>query len=831
MRRDEQDARGGFARGGRGTGASGRGADKRSASAPWRGALVLGLLGALGSRAYAQTTMLTSPSQFGPSATLIDFEDAVDPVTAQYAAQGATFLLTNNRGAITAQDTTARMFGPSGPRALRNTIAPLIGGKYADLRIDFDRPVTRVAFEFRSLSNSDDVQLTLQGVCSGEPVAAAQFFMTSGTLWRFVGLESAVPFDHVLVEAVGPTSHAFHFDNLRFESATADLDADGFGDVSDNCPCHANASQADGDGDGVGDACDNCPGLANAAQGDVDGDGRGDVCDTNDTFVEDFEGGVLTDWLVVGEARVVGSQVGFEPYHGSGQGLVASDHLNSSLTLDLTPPNYGRTLVSAAEIAGFVGVSVGALTTLAGGTVSEGSAMKRSLEVTAGDRVTFRWCFVSSETPFSASFDDLAFVVIGAGELSLLADTNAQGAIAASGPFYGWRTPYRLFDYVAAESGSLALAFGVLDVGNASGTSGLLVDVVTVSSASLGAPPVCTRDLSQAVASFQQSAPGEFIVTEGETLVVPFTAEDLDGDALAVSALGLPEGATLSPLAGPAPLTAVFSWTPSAADDLGVARTVEVAFTDPSGQSSSCSVTISDVNRRPVCDAGAPQSVVSSDGGGARVTLHGSASDPDDPPGSLSFEWSAAGAALDSPQAATTEGWFPIGVTTAWLVVRDGRGGAATNSVEITVTADEDAPLVSCSTSTELLWPPNHTLRDVELRIVALDAVQGPLPLSALTVTVSSNEPDDLHGRSDGSTLHDTHGRDGFTKPVDVSSKLLRTSSPGESVVLLRLRAERDGRGDGRIYTITVSGLDAAGNSAVATCAVLVPHHQGCKQK
>jgi streptogramin lyase len=72
----------------------------------------------------------------------------------------------------------------------------------------------------------------------------------------------------------------------------ADVDADGVGDVCDNCPDDANSDQSDGDGVGGGDACDdrdgdglldisdNCPNDANPGQEDVgDADGVGDECD------------------------------------------------------------------------------------------------------------------------------------------------------------------------------------------------------------------------------------------------------------------------------------------------------------------------------------------------------------------------------------------------------------------------------------------------------------------------------------------------------------------------------------------------------------------------
>ena len=41
--------------------------------------------------------------------------------------------------------------------------------------------------------------------------------------------------------------------------ASADRDADGVPDDSDNCPDDPNSTQEDADGDGLGDACDPCP--------------------------------------------------------------------------------------------------------------------------------------------------------------------------------------------------------------------------------------------------------------------------------------------------------------------------------------------------------------------------------------------------------------------------------------------------------------------------------------------------------------------------------------------------------------------------------------------
>ncbi len=59
----------------------------------------------------------------------------------------------------------------------------------------------------------------------------------------------------------------------------ADLDADGIGDIIDNCPFTPNTDQYDDDSDGQGDACDNCPVDWNPVPLilDLDGDGIPDI--------------------------------------------------------------------------------------------------------------------------------------------------------------------------------------------------------------------------------------------------------------------------------------------------------------------------------------------------------------------------------------------------------------------------------------------------------------------------------------------------------------------------------------------------------------------------
>jgi hypothetical protein len=71
-------------------------------------------------------------------------------------------------------------------------------------------------------------------------------------------------------------------------------------------------------------------------------------------------------------------------------------------------------------------------------------------------------------------------------------------------------------------------------------------------------------------------------------------------------------------------------------------------------------------------------------------------------------------------------------------------------------------------------------------------------------VSVESNEP--VNDRGDGNTEPDIEIIDDFT---------------------FNLRAERSGRGEGRLYTLTYRATDSCGNVAEASAAVTVAHDQG----
>jgi len=132
--------------------------------------------------------------------------------------------------------------------------------------------------------------------------------------------------------------------------------------------------------------------------------------------------------------------------------------------------------------------------------------------------------------------------------------------------------------------------------------------------------------------------------------------------------------------------------------------------------------------------------------------------------------------------------------------------GIASTAIHTTNPCDHDtvAPTISgVSVSPGTLWPPNHKWWTVAVSYTLSDNCGAVT--SSLSVT--SNEP--VNGLGDGNTSPDWQVVNNHT---------------------VRLRAERAGVGDGRVYTITITARDTAGNVTVATTQVTVVHDQGKKK-
>ena len=177
----------------------------------------------------------------------------------------------------------------------------------------------------------------------------------------------------------------------------------------------------------------------------------------------------------------------------------------------------------------------------------------------------------------------------------------------------------------------------------------------------------------------------------------------------------------------------------------------------------------------------------------ARVFLKGWAWDEDGDP--LTFTWTGD---FGTATGATAFVDLPGGVHTVTLTVTDGRGGVATDTVDIFV-ADVDPPTITGATATpSVLGPPNHQMVPVGIAVSLAGACQAYT--TCTIVGVRSSDP--VNGLGDGDTSPDWE----ITGPLS-----------------LMLRAERAGFEAQRTYTVTIECVDGSGIASRTSVTVTVP--------
>jgi Bacterial Ig domain/Right handed beta helix region len=129
----------------------------------------------------------------------------------------------------------------------------------------------------------------------------------------------------------------------------------------------------------------------------------------------------------------------------------------------------------------------------------------------------------------------------------------------------------------------------------------------------------------------------------------------------------------------------------------------------------------------------------------------------------------------------------------------DGTANSNTATVSITV-LDTEGPSITASLGTSVLWPPEHDLLNPGFTFTAIDNSPGAVSTS---VDVFSNEDDVTRAGGDQSP----------------DAKSIASAT-------LRLRAERDARGDGRVYLIRITATDVFANTSRTCIAAVVPKSQ-----
>lgn len=161
---------------------------------------------------------------------------------------------------------------------------------------------------------------------------------------------------------------------------------------------------------------------------------------------------------------------------------------------------------------------------------------------------------------------------------------------------------------------------------------------------------------------------------------------------------------------------------------------------------------------------------------------------------------------------------FPVGTTTVNATAING-GGVSTCSFTVTVNDTEAPVIIDLKADPSVLWPANRKMRTVKISTGTSADTSGtdtssiidgvtdncPGPISCV-VSVTSNEA--VNDVGDGNTSPDWEIINNHT---------------------VKLRAERSGKGTGRVYTITLRCTDLAGNASEETTTVTVPHDMSVK--
>ena len=188
-------------------------------------------------------------------------------------------------------------------------------------------------------------------------------------------------------------------------------------------------------------------------------------------------------------------------------------------------------------------------------------------------------------------------------------------------------------------------------------------------------------------------------------------------------------------------------------------------------------------------------------------------------PANSTFVSASAGCAQAAGLVTCTAGTMAPGASQVFtIVVKAGSGNtvvntatidglqddpnAANNSATVTTQINHNPVCTAATTGLGLLWPPNHKL--VNGQIAGVTDVD-PGDVVTLSITgITQDEP--VNDEADGNTSPDaTIGANGAFK----------------------VRAERSGQGDGRVYRVAFTASDGEGGSCSGIGRIGVPHDQG----
>ncbi|HEU4593975.1 MAG TPA: HYR domain-containing protein [Pyrinomonadaceae bacterium] len=214
---------------------------------------------------------------------------------------------------------------------------------------------------------------------------------------------------------------------------------------------------------------------------------------------------------------------------------------------------------------------------------------------------------------------------------------------------------------------------------------------------------------------------------------------------------------------------------------------VTYTATDAAGNVGSATQAVTVIDNTPPVVTPPANVVATADADSCSATLNpGTASVMDNCPGATVVGTRSDNQPLNAP--------YPVGMTTITWTGTDASGNTASATQTVTV-QDNQTPTVTASVAVTTMGPPfNHAMINVGLAASASDNCPG---LGPLQVSVFSDE-------DDGPGPHSPDALD-------------------LGLGTLKLRRERDGGSNGRVYLVVVKATDASGNTAASCQTVTVP--------
>ncbi len=165
--------------------------------------------------------------------------------------------------------------------------------------------------------------------------------------------------------------------------------------------------------------------------------------------------------------------------------------------------------------------------------------------------------------------------------------------------------------------------------------------------------------------------------------------------------------------------------------------------------------------------------------------------------GVASTEYSLDGGETWQPYA----GAFTVGTegTNVILFRSADAAGNAETAQSLVVKIDKTAPTISLTATPDRIWPANNQPFEVSLAGVGADSISG---LAGVSYVVS----------------------DEYGVPLSIPARTLSGNSAEWAEALTVEASRRGGDRDGRLYRVTATVTDQAGNTATATADIVVPH-------